>query len=129
MRTKMLLAVLGLSLAACATETTYEGTILPGPTVAKTLCRTGCTGLDGQIGDRDWLSLGEGVYLSAPRSMHGGEANAVPDLCAELPATGTCAFACDPAAFATTLPAGTCGAAICSLAGGDLLVSACHAID
>lgn len=127
MRTSMLLAALGLSLAACATETTYEGTIIPGPTVAKTMCRTGCNGLDGLIGDRDWVSLGEGVYQSAPPAVAGSAVNAVPDLCAELPESGTCALACDPAAFASTLPAGTCGAAQCAVAGGALLVSACNA--
>lgn len=128
MRTRMMmLAALGLSLAACATETTYEGTIIPGPTVAKSVCRTGCSGLDGSIGNRDWIAFGEGVYQSAPTTVPGADANAVPDLCAQLPESGTCSLACDPAGFASTLPTGTCGAAQCSVAGGEILVSACNA--
>ena len=130
MRTSMLLAALGLSLAACATETTYEGAILPGPTVSKTMCRTGCSGLKGQIDSRDWISLGEGVFQSAPKGAVPGTAlTAVPDLCAQLPESGTCALACDPTAFGSTLPAGTCGAAQCSVAGGEIVVSACNPID
>lgn len=126
MRTQMLLAVLGLSLAACTTETTYEGTILPGPTVSKTMCRTGCSGLEGSIGDRDWIALGDGVYQSLPAPVADADLTAVPDLCGQLPESGACALACDPVAFADTLPAGTCGAAQCSVAGGDILVGACN---
>lgn len=130
MRTSMLIAAFALSLAACATETTYEGTTLPGPTVAKTMCRTGCSGLEGVIDSRDWVPLGDGVFQSGPSSDASATAlQAVPDLCSQLPESGPCALACDPAAFGSTLPVNTCGAAMCSVGGGQLLVSGCNTAD
>ncbi len=130
MRTSMLIAAFALSLAACATETTYEGTILPGPTVSKTLCRTGCSGLQGTIDSRGWIPLGDGVFQSAPGPGESATAlEALPDLCSQLPASGTCALACDPSGFAGTLPVGTCGAAQCSVGGGEILVSACNPVN
>lgn len=128
MRTSMLIVAFALSLAACTTETTYEGTTLPGPTVSKTMCRTGCSGLEGTIDSREWVPLGDGVFQSAPATSDTA-LQSLPDLCAQLPDNGTCALACDPTAFAGTLPAGTCGAAMCAVAGGELLVSACNAVD
>ncbi len=121
MRTHMMLAALALSFAACTTETTYEGSSLPGPTVAKTMCRTGCSGLESSIENRTWVPLDDGVYQRLQ-----GAADALPDLCGQLPETGTCALACDAAAFGGTLPVGTCGAELCAVAGGELLVSACN---
>jgi len=122
MRTSMMMfAALALSLAACATDETYEGDTLPGPTVQKIICPTGCDDLQQTLDNGQWIPIADGAFARAnTRVAPGG-------YCSALPATGQCAFACDPAGFAQTLPFGTCAAVRCPLPdGGEVVVGGCN---
>ncbi len=52
-----------LALTACATETEYDGDVMPGRTLAKELCPTGCTDevTDGITRSR-WRQLDESTF-------------------------------------------------------------------
>jgi hypothetical protein len=123
MRTPMMIAALmSLSLAACATDdTTYDGDVLPGPSVHKALCRTGCSPeVAGVLKDGDWIVVKPGTFARAESVQAGG------NVCSSLPATGQCALACDPQKLVDTLPAGTCSAVHCALEAGDVVFGGCN---
>jgi len=123
MRTSMMLAaVFSLAFAACATDDTYEGDVLPGKTVAKAICPTGCDGeMQTTIDNGQWIPVSAGAFVNANTTVQGTS------VCNSLPTTGACAFACDPAAFAQTIPVGTCAAIRCEIPdGGELVVGGCH---
>lgn len=124
MRTSMMLATLmALSLAACADQdTTFEGDTLPGPTVQKVVCPNGCSpSIQNTLDNGEWIPVGAGSFVNALTTVQGVSA------CSSLPATGQCAFACDPTAFRETLPVGTCAAIRCEFPdGGEVVVGGCH---
>ena len=55
--------VAALALTACATETEFDGEVLPGRTLAKELCPTGCTDeVTAGINRSRWRQLDETMY-------------------------------------------------------------------
>lgn len=55
--------VAALALTACATETEYDGEILPGRSLAKELCPTGCSDeVTEGISRSRWVQLDETTY-------------------------------------------------------------------
>jgi predicted small secreted protein len=120
MRTSMMLALMSLSLAACATDDGFEGDVLPGKTVSKAICPTGCDAeVETTLDNGEWIPVSGGAFVNARSAVQGTSA------CASLPTTGQCAYACDPIGFAETLPAGTCAAIRCEFPGGELVVGGC----
>lgn len=124
MRTSMLFASsMILSLAACAeNESSYEGAALPGPTVQKIICPTGCDkDVQHTLDHNAWIPLGGGAFARARTAVPGFSE------CGSLPPTGSCAYACDPDAFRETLRVGTCGAIRCDFPdGGEVVLGGCH---
>jgi hypothetical protein len=123
MRTSMMLAVFSLAFAACATDdTTYQGDVLPGKTVSKALCPTGCdSDLQNTIDNGAWIPVSATAFVNAHSVVAGT------NVCNSLPATGACSHACDPTGFAEALPVGTCAAMRCEFPdGGELVVGGCH---
>lgn len=117
MRTSILLAALCLTFAACATDTETTGS-LPGPTVSKTLCPTGCSSdIEDTLGQDQWIQVADGAYLQE-RDLELAD-----DPCAYLPADGVCANACTPEVLTAEIPAGTCAAFRCSLTNGGVLIA------
>lgn len=120
----MFVALMSLSLAACATDdSTYGGDVLPGKTVQKALCPTGCNDdVNTTLTDTDWIQIGAGAYQRADTVVEGSASCQVP-----AGASGACAFACEPDKFAETIPLGTCAAVHCAFPNGpDVLVGGCH---
>src|SRR4051812_6263180 len=86
MRTSMMLAVFSLAFAACATDdTTYQGDVLPGKTVSKALCPTGCdSDLQNTIDNGAWIPVSATAFVNAHSVVAGT------NVCNSLPATGAC---------------------------------------
>lgn len=61
---KLTVAALALALSACAADNgPYEGEELPGRSLGKTICLTGCSeGVQGFIERNTWFELEEGMY-------------------------------------------------------------------
>jgi hypothetical protein len=124
MRTSMILtAVLSLSLAACATDDTYDGETLPGPTVSKVVCPQGCDDdIQTTLDNGEWIPVTDSAFVRSRSTLDDGAG-----ICERLPATGQCAFACDTAGFIESLPPGTCAAVRCAFPdGGELVVGGCR---
>lgn len=124
MRTSLMLAALvSLSLAACADQdTTYEGEVLPGKTVQKTICPTGCSDdVQTSLENGEWAPLTKNSFINLHTAVPGTSQ------CHAESLTGGCQFACDPAKFIETLPVGTCAALRCDFAdGGEVVLGGCH---
>jgi hypothetical protein len=61
---KLTFAALAVALTACAADSgPYEGEALPGRSLGKTICLTGCSeGVQGFIERNTWFELEEGMY-------------------------------------------------------------------
>ena len=133
-------AILGLVLSACVGDDSTSGTTgrVPGPSVAKAVCPTGCSDDVLQAIDEsdDWHSIFDGTstglgngrlseYVSARihDGTHLANATKAEDVCEVLPAEGACSLACDPAALAAQIPEGTCITFRCELLDGRVLLA------
>ena len=124
MRTSMMLAALvSLSLGACATQdTVFEGEVLPGKTVQKVICPTGCSeDVQTTLENGEWAPLSKNSFVNLNTAVPGTSQ------CNADTQTGGCQYACDPAAFIESLPVGTCAALRCDFAdGGEVVLGGCH---
>lgn len=134
-----LTVALASALAACAVDAEPSGgRSLPGPSLAKSLCPTGCApGLEEAIGGSTWTERGDGLYErieildpttdpaapGAGSDLHGElDLELFADPCAALIHTGSCADACHPTPT-TTQPAG--GACVVVQCPGEVVLARC----
>jgi hypothetical protein len=106
--------------AACA-ETEYRGAHVGGRSVQKELCPTGCNpDIANTLASwTQWERLDDLVFVSE-------EAGLYDDPCAQLPAEGLCAYACDPVELAKHIEPGSCVTMRCELRDGrEILAGGC----
>ena len=125
MRTSMMLAALvSLSFAACVDDTTYGGDALPGKTVQKAICPTGCSDdIESGIDGGEWAQLTENSFIN----LHTATAAQGTSRCNAEQLTGGCAFACEPSKFISSIPAGSCAALRCEFSDGtEIMMGGCN---
>lgn len=138
MRTSMILAVTLFAACTDSEPPPPPGARVPGPTVAKTLCPTGCPDdVLQEISEpgTELTTLHDGTYrdpqtggtlhtfIGNRGGLHGDTHVDQESVCSLLPSEGACSLACDAEALAQLIPAGTCMTFVCELADGNVLLA------